>query len=126
MNDARPSYRDFRRRLLAGLHLLGTFVKTQTSHATEMLGLLGFDFVVFDQEHAPLGQSALDVMILAARAANITPSSASATRASRTSFQPSTAAPSASWCRMSRRWGRPRKSPRPAGIAEAGSSVWPG
>ncbi len=73
MNDARPSYRDFRRRLLAGLHLLGTFVKTQTSHATEMLGLLGFDFVVFDQEHAPLGQSALDVMILAARAANITP-----------------------------------------------------
>lgn len=73
MNDARPSFREFRRRLLAGQHLLGTFVKTPTSHATEMLGLLGFDFVVFDQEHAPLGHAALDVMILAARASNVTP-----------------------------------------------------
>lgn len=73
MSDARPHYRDFRHRLLAREHLLGTFVKTPTSHATEMLGLLGFDFVVFDQEHAPLGHAALDVMILAARASNVTP-----------------------------------------------------
>jgi 2-keto-3-deoxy-L-rhamnonate aldolase RhmA len=67
----RPSARDFRRRLKAREYVLGTFVKTPTSHATEMLGLLGFDFVVFDQEHAPLGRDALDVMILAARASNI-------------------------------------------------------
>ena len=73
MTEPRPSFRQFRRRLLASQHLLGTFVKTPTSHATEMLGLLGFDFVVFDQEHAPLGHAALDVMILAARASNITP-----------------------------------------------------
>jgi 2-keto-3-deoxy-L-rhamnonate aldolase RhmA len=73
VSDTRPPYRDLRRRLLAGEHLLGTFVKTPTSHATEMLGLLGFDFVVFDKEHAPLGHAALDVMILAARASNITP-----------------------------------------------------
>ena len=73
MSDARPPYRDLRRRLLAGDHLLGTFVKTPTSHATEMLGQLGFDFVVFDKEHAPLGHAALDVMILAARASNVTP-----------------------------------------------------
>jgi 2-keto-3-deoxy-L-rhamnonate aldolase RhmA len=46
-------------------------VKTPTTHATEILGLLGFDFVVFDQEHAPLGHDALDRMILAARAYNI-------------------------------------------------------
>lgn len=73
MTAARPSYREFRRRLLDRQHLLGTFVKIPTSHATEMLGLLGFDFVVFDQEHAPLGHAALDVMILAARASNVTP-----------------------------------------------------
>jgi 2-keto-3-deoxy-L-rhamnonate aldolase RhmA len=73
MNDVRPSYREFRRRLLAGQHLLGSFIKTPTSHATEMLGLLGFDFAVLDQEHAPLGHGALDMMILGARASNITP-----------------------------------------------------
>lgn len=71
MTQQRPSYRRFRERLRARDHLLGTFVKTPTTHATEMLGLLGFDFVVFDQEHAPLGHDALDRMILAARASNI-------------------------------------------------------
>lgn len=71
MSVTRPSYRDFRRRLTGRAHVLGTFVKTPTTHATEILGLLGFDFVVFDQEHAPLGHAALDAMILAARASNI-------------------------------------------------------
>ena len=71
MPGDRPRYRDFRRRLKAREHLLGTFIKTPTSHATEILGLLGFDFVVFDQEHAALGREALDVMVLAARASNI-------------------------------------------------------
>ena len=50
---------------------MGTFIKTPTSHATEILGSIGFDFVVFDQEHAPLHSGALDMMILAARASNI-------------------------------------------------------
>ena len=54
----RPRYRDFRRRARQE-HLLGTFIKTPTSHATEILGLLGFDFVVFDQEHAALGRGPL-------------------------------------------------------------------
>jgi staphyloferrin B biosynthesis citrate synthase len=71
MMNARPSYRDFRRRLLAREHLLGTFVKIPTTHATEILGLLGFDFAIFDQEHAPLGHAAIDAMVLAARASNI-------------------------------------------------------
>ncbi len=35
---------------------IGTFVKTPTTHATEILGMLGFDFVVIDQEHAPIGR----------------------------------------------------------------------
>lgn len=71
MPEQRPSYRDCRRRLRAREHLMGTFVKTPTSHATEILGLIGFDFVIFDQEHAPIGPQALDVMILAARASNL-------------------------------------------------------
>jgi 2-keto-3-deoxy-L-rhamnonate aldolase RhmA len=68
---ARPPFRDFRRRLKAGEHVVGTFVKTPTTHATEMLGLIGFDFVVFDGEHAPLDLASLDRMVLAARAANL-------------------------------------------------------
>jgi 2-keto-3-deoxy-L-rhamnonate aldolase RhmA len=71
MADQRPHWREFRHRLRAREHLLGTFIKTPTTHATEILGLLGFDFVVFDQEHAPLSASDLDVMILGARASNI-------------------------------------------------------
>lgn len=71
MPGERPSFRDFRRRLAAREQLIGTFVKTPTSHATEILGLLGFDFVVFDQEHAPLDAGGLDRMILGARASGI-------------------------------------------------------
>lgn len=71
MPRERASYQDFRRRLKAREQVVGTFVKTPTTHATEILGLLGFDFVVLDQEHAPLGHAALDMMILGARASNI-------------------------------------------------------
>jgi 2-keto-3-deoxy-L-rhamnonate aldolase RhmA len=63
--------RSFATRLRAGSRLIGTFVKTPTSHATEILGLLGFDFVVFDMEHAAIEIGALDRMILAARAAGL-------------------------------------------------------
>ena len=41
----------FRERLRDRQHLLGTFVKTPSPHATEMLGRLGFDFVILDAEH---------------------------------------------------------------------------
>lgn len=71
MQQDKPSYRTFRSRLIAGSNVFGTFVKTPTPHATEMLGLLGFDFVIFDQEHAPLDRAALDMMILGARASNV-------------------------------------------------------
>lgn len=71
MSGEPSSFREFRRRLLGREHLLGTFIKTPTTHATEIFGGLGFDFVVFDQEHAPLDAQTLDMMILGARAANI-------------------------------------------------------
>jgi 2-keto-3-deoxy-L-rhamnonate aldolase RhmA len=61
----------FRSRLLAREHLVGTFVKTPTTHGTEILGALGFDFVVIDEEHAPFDRMATDAVLLAARAAGI-------------------------------------------------------
>ena len=63
MTHPRPSHIDFRRRLRAGEHLLGTFIKTPTTHATEILGMLGFDFVVIDQEHAPFSASVIDTRV---------------------------------------------------------------
>jgi 2-keto-3-deoxy-L-rhamnonate aldolase RhmA len=58
----------FRQRLAAGVHLVGTFIKTPTTHATEILGAIGFDFVVIDDEHAPFDRIAIDTLLLAARA----------------------------------------------------------
>ncbi|MCT8988692.1 aldolase/citrate lyase family protein [Chelativorans sp. SCAU2101] len=71
MDGERPSFRTFRERLVARSKLIGTFVKTPTTHATEILGEVGYDFVVFDQEHAPLDAGVLDMMILGARASNV-------------------------------------------------------
>jgi 2-keto-3-deoxy-L-rhamnonate aldolase RhmA len=59
-----------RQRMLAGDKLVGTFLKTPTSHATEILGDLGYDFVVIDQEHAPFDRTTSDIALMAARAAN--------------------------------------------------------
>jgi 2-keto-3-deoxy-L-rhamnonate aldolase RhmA len=71
MSAENPSFRSFRQRLRARAHLAGTFLKIPTTHVTEIVGTLGFDFVVFDQEHAALDAAVLDVMILAARASNL-------------------------------------------------------
>lgn len=58
----------FRQRVAARQPLIGTFLKTPTSHATEIIGELGFDFVVIDQEHSSFDRAATDVALLAARA----------------------------------------------------------
>lgn len=68
---ARPPASDFRRRFLTGETLVGTFIKTPTGHATEILGGVGMDFVIIDQEHAPFDRGATDLALLAARASNI-------------------------------------------------------
>jgi staphyloferrin B biosynthesis citrate synthase len=67
----RPPASQFRQRLLRGEPLLGTFIKTPTCHAIEILGDVGFDFVIVDAEHAPFDRHALDIAMLAAKAANI-------------------------------------------------------
>lgn len=61
----------FKNRLLQHEPLVGTFLKTPTTHATEILGDIGFDFVVVDAEHAPFDRSDIDMIILAGRAARI-------------------------------------------------------
>jgi staphyloferrin B biosynthesis citrate synthase len=69
--EVRPHFSSFRRRLMDGENLLGSFIKTPTTHATEIFGALGYDFVVIDEEHAPFDRAATDVVVLAARASNV-------------------------------------------------------
>ena len=68
MTASRPSPVEFRARFAAGEQLVGTFIKTPTSHGIEILGDLGYDFVVIDEEHAPFDRVSIDIGILAARA----------------------------------------------------------
>jgi staphyloferrin B biosynthesis citrate synthase len=67
----RPPYQSFRRRFSARQAVVGSFIKTPTTHATEIYGALGYDFVVIDEEHAPIDRAMTDVMLLAARASNL-------------------------------------------------------
>ena len=67
-NTPHPAPREFRKRLLDRELLIGTFCKTPTSHATEILGSLGYDFVMLDEEHAPWTRQTLEVGLLGARA----------------------------------------------------------
>jgi len=58
----------FRQRFLAREHLVGTFIKTPATHPIEIIGGVGFDFVVIDEEHAPWDRVTIDGALLAARA----------------------------------------------------------
>ena len=61
--------KSFRDRFLAGEHLVGTFLKIPTSHPAELIGSLGFEFVIIDEEHAPWDRITIDQALLGARAA---------------------------------------------------------
>jgi 2-keto-3-deoxy-L-rhamnonate aldolase RhmA len=68
-HSARPYPADFRKRLAAGERLIGTFIKTPTSHTAEIIGDVGYDFVIIDEEHAAFDRVATDQALLGARAA---------------------------------------------------------
>lgn len=68
MPDDLNATRSFRQRFIAGDTLVGTFVKTPSTHPVEILGLAGFEFVVIDEEHAPWDRVTIDHALLAARA----------------------------------------------------------
>ncbi len=65
------SEKTFRARFRDGDPLLGTVIKTPSAHAIEIFGDLGFDFVMLDGEHAPFDRAALDLTLLATRAAGV-------------------------------------------------------
>lgn len=68
----KPASCNFRQLLLTSdKPLLGTFIKTPSVHATEILGGLGYDFVVIDAEHAPFDRCSIELLLLAARASGI-------------------------------------------------------
>ncbi|MEQ8479750.1 MAG: aldolase/citrate lyase family protein [Hoeflea sp.] len=51
--------------------MIGTFVKLRDPAVIEILGGLGFDFVIIDAEHAPFDRESIACATLAARAANV-------------------------------------------------------
>ncbi|NGM20820.1 aldolase [Roseomonas stagni] len=63
-----PLGEGFRARLLRGELLVGSFLKTPTLHAAEILGGMGFDFLVVDEEHSPFDRQSTDAALFAARA----------------------------------------------------------
>lgn len=71
MPQAQSAAHEFRSKILNCRHVLGTFIKLATPHVVEIVGQVGFDFVIIDQEHSPLDRVAIDVACLAARATNI-------------------------------------------------------
>ncbi len=73
MSVSPNKFSTFRKRLLARDRMFGTFLKLPTTQVIEMLGPIGYDFVIIDQEHAPLDRAMTDYMILAARASGIAP-----------------------------------------------------
>jgi len=58
----------FRDRFLGGDTLYGTFLKVPTTMPAEILGSIGYDFVVVDEEHAPINRETTDRIVLACRA----------------------------------------------------------
>jgi len=56
-----------------GRAALGTFVVCNAPDLVEILGLTGFDFVVIDNEHGPMGQESSQHLIRAAELRGITP-----------------------------------------------------
>lgn len=61
----------FRDRFLAGETLYGTFLKVPATMPAEILGDVGYDFVVVDEEHSPFNRETTDRIALACRAAGI-------------------------------------------------------
>jgi 2-keto-3-deoxy-L-rhamnonate aldolase RhmA len=69
--SARPGPREFRKRLINREPLIGTFLKIPTSHGAEIIGSIGYDFVMLDEEHAPWTRQTLEIGFHGARASSI-------------------------------------------------------
>ncbi len=61
---------NFRKRLISGEPLIGTFIKTPSTIIADVLSLSSLDVFCIDTEHAPFGRLELDLCIGAFRAAD--------------------------------------------------------
>ena len=64
---------ELKRKLEAGEQVIGVFMPPPSPSLVEMSAAAGFDFVLIDNEHGPIGPETAYHMILAAEAAGITP-----------------------------------------------------
>ena len=71
MTETRPSRHDFRKRLKARESLLGAFCPAPSPELVEVAAFAGFDFVVIDAEHGPIGIGDIVHMIRAGHSAGI-------------------------------------------------------
>ena len=62
-----------KRKLLSGQPAFGVSVMFPSPHVVDMLGRLGFDWVLIDCEHGSISVESVEIMVLAAEAAGITP-----------------------------------------------------
>jgi 4-hydroxy-2-oxoheptanedioate aldolase len=60
-------------KLKAGRGVAGVFCNLPSPGAVEMLGLMGYDFVIIDAEHGPMGPDICEHMVRAADASGIVP-----------------------------------------------------
>ncbi|WP_071797511.1 HpcH/HpaI aldolase family protein [Natronohydrobacter thiooxidans] len=60
--------RNFRARFLLGEVMYGTFLKVPATMPAEVMGSIGYDFVVIDEEHSPFNRETTDRIVLACRA----------------------------------------------------------
>lgn len=62
-----------KRKLLAGEPAFGVSVMFPSPHVVDIVGRLGFDWVLIDCEHGSISIESVELMVLAAEAAGITP-----------------------------------------------------
>jgi 4-hydroxy-2-oxoheptanedioate aldolase len=62
-----------KRKLAAGEVAVGSFAYLPSARFVEVLGLIGFDFVVIDMEHGPVDMTMAEDMVRAAEASGTTP-----------------------------------------------------
>lgn len=67
------SYESLRRQLLDGATVIGTIQILDSAMVSEMVGVAGMDFVVYDQEHGPLSAETTLSLCTAAQNAGVAP-----------------------------------------------------
>jgi staphyloferrin B biosynthesis citrate synthase len=61
----------FREQFVTAKVQFGSFIRTPSPHVVELIGAVGFDFVVIDEEHGPFDRRAIDIALSGMRATGI-------------------------------------------------------